>query len=62
MLKLVEISATDNPVIQTALVAINKASTKLSGASIVVRGSINKTVPIRISTRKLITNRMVGLK
>ncbi|MNN72708.1 hypothetical protein D3C81_1887690 [compost metagenome] len=60
--KLVEISVTDNPVIHTALVAMNKASIKLKGACNVVLGSINNTVPINISAKKLITNKMVGLK
>ena len=60
--KLVEISVTVRPVMQTALVAIKRASIKLSGASSVVRGSMSSTVPSRIRARKLMTNRMVGLK
>src|SRR5690606_6130346 len=60
--KLVEISVTVSPVIQTALVAIKKASIKLNGASIVVRGSISNTAPKIIRPKKLTTKRIVGLK
>jgi hypothetical protein len=60
MLKLVEISATDKAVIQTALVAINKASTKLNGAFYRGTGQIKSTVLSKIRTRKLMTNNIVG--
>ena len=60
--KLVDISVVESPVMHTALVAIKKASTKLRGASVVVRGSINRKAPNTISPRKLTTNKMVGLK
>ncbi len=60
--KLVEISVTDSPVIQTALVAMKNASIKLNGASVVVRGSISNTAPKIMRPKKLTTKSMVGLK
>ncbi|GAA4144965.1 hypothetical protein GCM10022216_28500 [Sphingobacterium kyonggiense] len=60
--KLVEISVTERPVIQTALVAIKKASTNVSGASVVVLGNINKKAPKTINPKKDTTKSMVGLK
>src|SRR5690606_24099813 len=60
--KFVEMSVTANPVIQTALVAIKKASTKLRGACIVVLGNISRNAPNTIKPKKLTTNKMVGLK
>src|SRR5690606_1913536 len=60
--KFVEMSVTANPVIQTALVAIKKASTKLRGACIVVLGNISRNAPNTIKPKKLTTNKMVGSK
>src|SRR5690606_25489033 len=58
----VAMSMAESPVMHTALVAINRASTNPKEPEIMVLGNNSNNVPARISTKKLMTNRMVGLK
>ena len=55
-------SNTDNPVMHTALVEVNKASRKLMFTPCVALGNRRRNVPSKIRKRKLNTKRMVGLK